>query len=630
MRKGFKIFSIIILLSLFNVPKAHAENYEIQLVRGGTFKVDMVVHEDGRLDVKTSAEVIFDIPRQGIFVDLPIRYNKMDFSALTSSKKDRNKRYYFPITDFQSTSHPYALESESTKGLVYRLGERGVYLDGPQIFDYQYTIHMGDLRLSDQSQLFLINLIGDGWDFPFERVDYRVAFEKDVGQPLIRLQNSYLEEIMDFKQDGNVISGSVTQSLGKENALTILVDVEDDYFSFKAQQDPGLAAILLGVIVLVAMVSLKQALTQKHDIVDSVEFSPPDGLNSADVAYVYKGGLSSKDIISLIFYWAQQGHLVIKEHEDNQIELIKVKDLNQTSKAEVDLFNALFKERDAVYISDLENKFYKDINRALIDIPRSFSKNKARKLFQGVSFLVAFVNVSLASILIWIMGALYLHASYGMWEPALSESIITSAIGLVVLIVGLILYQEKEKGHSSLLKIIYYLLSFITPIVFYFVAGLSQYHVVFTFLSLWVLILIYYVSTASIQRTAQGSRWLGQIVGLKHFIQITEIEQLEMFVEETPDLFYDVLPYAYVLGLSDLWAKKFETIAIQEPTWYQSTSGVPFRPYTLNRSLGMMNATMSSIPASQGSSGGGFSGGGGSSGGSFGGGGFGGGGGGSW
>ena len=47
------------------------------------------------------------------------------------------------------------------------------------------------------------------------------------------------------------------------------------------------------------------------------------------------------------------------------------------------------------------------------------------------------------------------------------------------------------------------------------------------------------------------------------------MERLELLVEEDPDYFYDVLPYAYVFGLTDTWAKKFETIALEPPQWWE-------------------------------------------------------------
>ena len=108
-----------------------------------------------------------------------------------------------------------------------------------------------------------------------------------------------------------------------------------------------------------------------------------------------------------------------------------------------------------------------------------------------------------------------------------------------------------------------------------------------------------------------------------------------MMVHETPYLFYNILPFAYVLNLSDAWSKKFENIAIEQPDWYQTKRATTnFNSYvlwhSLSRNMAVMNTNMTYIPESKGSSGGGFGGGSSGGGGGFSGGGFGGGGGGGW
>ncbi len=137
------------------------------------------------------------------------------------------------------------------------------------------------------------------------------------------------------------------------------------------------------------------------------------------------------------------------------------------------------------------------------------------------------------------------------------------------------------------------------------------------------------------KRTPYGTKQYGKVLGLKKFIEEAEIEELEMLVHDDPKYFYDVLPYAYVLGISDTWSKKFESIAIPEPEWYSSTT--PFNPYIFNRNMTYyMNQTtnsMTSRPAptySGGKGGGSFGGGFGGGGGGFSGGGFGGGSSGGW
>ena len=131
------------------------------------------------------------------------------------------------------------------------------------------------------------------------------------------------------------------------------------------------------------------------------------------------------------------------------------------------------------------------------------------------------------------------------------------------------------------------------------------------------------------RRTELGIHYLGKLIGLKRFIETAEKDRLEMMVHDDPTYFYKILPYAYVLNVSDVWSKKFESIAIEQPDWYVgSTPHLNSYLFMRNFShtLSSMNQVMTSIPQSSGKGGGGFGGGGGG----FSGGGFGGGGGGSW
>jgi uncharacterized membrane protein len=130
------------------------------------------------------------------------------------------------------------------------------------------------------------------------------------------------------------------------------------------------------------------------------------------------------------------------------------------------------------------------------------------------------------------------------------------------------------------------------------------------------------------KRTDQGNAWMGKILGLRNFIILAEKDRLETLAAENPSYFYSILPYAYVLGITDIWIKNFEGIALDPPTWYYGHGA--FTPIlfaaSFNNAMTTMGSRMTSTPPSSGSGGGG----GGFSGGGFSGGGGGGGGGGSW
>lgn len=122
------------------------------------------------------------------------------------------------------------------------------------------------------------------------------------------------------------------------------------------------------------------------------------------------------------------------------------------------------------------------------------------------------------------------------------------------------------------------------------------------------------------KRTKAGNQVYGQILGFKEFIKKAELDRLKMLVEENPSYYYDIMPYAYVLGLSDQWIENFETMHIPEPDWYSGRD--PFGDAVFYSMVRSANACATAPESSGGgSSGGGFSGGGFSGGGSGGGGG---------
>lgn len=94
---------------------------------------------------------------------------------------------------------------------------------------------------------------------------------------------------------------------------------------------------------------------------------------------------------------------------------------------------------------------------------------------------------------------------------------------------------------------------------------------------------------------------------------------------QDPTYFYDILPYTYVLEISDKWIEKFELISLQAPSWHDNPNSFDMIAFGTFISFTMISAqsAMSSSPSgdSGGSSGGGSSGGGSSGGGSGGGGG---------
>ena len=116
------------------------------------------------------------------------------------------------------------------------------------------------------------------------------------------------------------------------------------------------------------------------------------------------------------------------------------------------------------------------------------------------------------------------------------------------------------------------------------------------------------------KRTKYGNELFGKVKGFKRFLETAEKPQLEGLVEQNPEYFYNILPYTYALGVSQIWMKQFETIALKAPDWYDFEGDFNMNEFSLfmNTTMAAATTAMSSSPTSSdgGSSGGGSSGGG--------------------
>jgi uncharacterized membrane protein len=123
----------------------------------------------------------------------------------------------------------------------------------------------------------------------------------------------------------------------------------------------------------------------------------------------------------------------------------------------------------------------------------------------------------------------------------------------------------------------------------------------------------------------KGARTRVGVLGFEEFMNRVDSDRLKRM---PPDTFEKYLPYAMALGVEHRWAKAFEGIIQNPPTWYQG-DWTTFNTFYFVNSLGAMSqqATTAFVSAprssssSSGWSSGGFSSGGGFSGGGFGGGG---------
>lgn len=597
-----------------------------------SFDISITIDENAKMQVDQNIDTYFNISKHGIYAYIPQRYDmtwNIDGSSI-------DKSYYFPVNNIQVYGDPASVDIDGYGNVVIQIGDADVYVNGPKSYHYSYDIQMRDLDLDGQQALYF-NIVGDGWDMSMAEVNFSITLPKEWPSDIQFYSGYYgtnADADVSYSINGNTLSGTVSGGLARNNALTIYAPLANDYFTFIPAPDYTLAALAIFSLISIITILLFFRFGKDEKAVEVVEFYPIEGLSSAQVGYIYEGVVDTRDVVSLIIEWAYKGYLSITEEDSKSKDFVltKIKDISESEiRAEITLFDKLFKNRDTVTSEDLKNTFYRSVEYAKQDIQRHFIANKERRIFDNKATAIKVLLAIFSMLPVGLVVGATVYAN--TYEPALSFASAAISVGISIVlmlawIIAVKFWPSLRKWQRSLSTFGLILFSALYILISFVLLSIAD-------LAFWKILILYLLIATNIgfisvmdKRTELGTKYLGHILGLKNFIEVAEKDKLEMLIHDDPSYFYRILPYAYVLNVSDTWSKKFENIVIEQPDWYVGNH--PLNTYIfvnhLNRTLGNMSRAMTSVPQAKAHGGGGFGGGGGG----FSGGGFGGGGGSSW
>ena len=310
-----------------------------------------------------------------------------------------------------------------------------------------------------------------------------------------------------------------------------------------------------------------------REVFVDVRSEPPKDLGSAEIGYVMNRYASDRDLMSLFIDWGSRGFIRIRDCGEH-FELEKLREMNDNNaKAyERELFDTVFQSGDAVSETALrEGRVAFSIERAKRMLERSFTHVRKRHVYTNSSLILQGLMVILTLVPSVIFIWLATFETYYLWQFSLRYLIVTFLLGIdlagwVVLIRHRYILSERAFFARMAVAITVgcVLLSLNAVILFLF--GAESWAII---LYLIVTIVLFFCMLYMDKRTRQGDEWQAQILGLREFIESVEPAQLKQLQADDPGLFERLLPYAYVLDLADIWAKKFKGIEVQKPSWYE-------------------------------------------------------------
>lgn len=595
--------------------------YDLQVEN---LRVEMVVEENNSYDIREILDVTFNrSDMHGIFRDIPLRtyYGKS-----------------VKIDDVAVPGHSYETSREDGH-LRLKIGDPDAFVPQRMTYEISYNYEVGDDRNDELDELYF-NIVGPSWQMPIQRTEFAITMPKAFDASALNFTygstGSTANDAVDYRVEGNRIIGSFDRVLYPGEALTVALPLPEGYYTQVEEETFLWATVLKFYPVLILLLAglggfLFKRYGRNDPIYPTVEFYPPEGLSPAEIGYIYDGEVDPYDLTAMLVYWADQGYIKIIEQEEEEgvifkksktrIYLKKLKDLpGDRRHFETTYFNDLFDDYavdNVVDIRDLKESFYKTIGEVKLSLGGSFYGDKSRRVYTRWGHVTTGAMIFFGFLLFLLvgMGIAHLEAPYYMGIGGILAGVGAFIFTLIFAGAGSSFYRAKKRLPGERIKS--YAIGMLMTIfgtvllVLVFISGVV--HWSFYPAALAAVALMYLAPHAN-KRTKQGDIWMAHLLGFRGFMENAEKDRIETLVMEDPAYFYHILPYAMVLGVTDKWAKQFESIALDAPDWYENQnrmgtfSAVYFASH-LNAETQSVSQTMTSAPASSGSGGGSFGGG---------------------
>ena len=355
-------FALVFLLYTYS-NSIRAEYFVIK-----DYKVDMkVIGKEGVIQVDEIITVEFSEPRRGIFRKIPYIY-KVDGNELEIKISDAN------VEDYHYTTY--------TEGSDYviKIGDKNVFIDGVQTYHISYSVKKAFLLLEDHTE-FYWNILGNGWPVDVQKLRYKVTLDETL--PMTTNDYRIYTGIKgDTAQAATLnyymgkFEGETTKPFGPHEGLTLAINLPKEYVKRPSDTEMfwekyGKAGIggFLFLIFSGLFYGMWSKYGKDYPIVRMVQYVPPQELNPAEAGVLIDEKADNVDILALLPYWAHNGNITMRRIPSNwgkdDHELNKIANLpDNAGPYEKIIFDGLFRGRNKVLVSDLENSFYQYMQSA--------------------------------------------------------------------------------------------------------------------------------------------------------------------------------------------------------------------------------------------------------------------------
>ena len=593
-----KILVILAILSIFlglmgnynnSFARSRKKKIDISTIDTGytikKLKIDAKVTETNDIQITEEMDVFFNYDKHGIYRVIPEKNTIIEDGD--KKKVDARVSNVTVNEKFTSTSQ------DGYK--ILKIGDKDKTIVGDKKYIIKYTYSIEKYNTKEGIDEFYFNIVGDKINTSIGSVEYKIEFPKKYNKENIYLYSGrdeykiHGEETVNEEQgivtevlSDTVIAGRIDKLILPFRAVTLRIKLGKDYFILRNNYTDILAKIGTAVAVMTFIYTLIILYKYGRDkkLSDIITFKLPKELDVSNTYYLkYKTTTDYRKIVpALIIEFANEGYIEIGDGADRQekgifakkpkdrFDIVKIKEYNGNQYRKK-IFDALFSKGDVITEKNIK-KVGQNIVTAVtegVEIMQNSKFDKDVYDQSGLKHVWKILGITIIPLIILFLGAVSFVGSIGLTFKIISTIAILASIFMSVMCL------KQTSRTTTVVGVVIQLIIIIIMLVyagveakFIFGLGTEIYYIVSAILlSLQVLISFWME-----KKTQKGMMYEAQVNGFVKYIKTAREEELKEMVIEHPTMFFDILPYTYIFGISKLWINKFSNIEIEKPEWY--------------------------------------------------------------
>lgn len=302
------------------------------------------------------------------------------------------------------------------------------------------------------------------------------------------------------------------------------------------------------------------------------ETFPMKEIEMGTLGYILDGIVDEADIISILIEWANQNYIQIRD-ENQTISLVIINELPQNAKPyEHHLFDLIFTQYTMVTIDQLKTR---NLKKQMLAIEKEIFAAQEQKGRNSIYANTSYLWQLLSAPAICIPLALTMFACIYEQQYQFTRSLIYAAVCAGIIYVNCVpwiwLLKKRwrlSKSTQDVYRVLTMLINFICGALLYRYLLINQTPVVYAAINFVLTLLFACIIIFMDRRTFYGRNLYMRLLSLRQFIRTANSEQLTTYLYDNPYYFEDMLPYAWIFDITDIWGKKFTSIPLDAPVWY--------------------------------------------------------------